>query len=113
VGIFRSEKIDRWAIHRMHWKRAINPTQVRPKLVQVGTVQLGKRTHFGLITVDGNPAPPDFGFHVIGDAMSAETLIFDREPAKRTEQILIYIRDIKTINDIKILTYKFMKLIWA
>ena len=72
---------------RMHWKRAINPTQVRQKIVQVGIVQLCKRTHFGVINVDGNPAPPDFGFDVIGDIMSAETLIFDREPAKRTKQI--------------------------
>ncbi len=55
--------------------------------MQVGIVPLCKRTHFGLINVDGNPAPPDFGFYVIGDIMSAETLIFDREPAKRTEQI--------------------------
>ena len=72
----------------MHWKRAINQTQVRQKIVQVGIVQLCKRTHFGLINVDGNPAPPDFGFHVIGYIMSAETLIFDREPAKRTDQTL-------------------------
>ncbi len=85
--MFRSEKIDWWAILRMHWKRAINPTQVRQKIVQVGIVQLCKRTHFGVINVDGNSAPLDFGFDVIGDIMSAETLIFDQEPAKRTKQI--------------------------
>ncbi len=71
----------------MHWKRAINQMQVRQKIVQVGIVQLCKLTHFGLINVDGNPAPPDLGFHVIGHIMSTETLIFDREPAKTTEQI--------------------------
>ena len=87
AGTFRRENIDRWAILRMHWKRAINPTQVRQKIVQVGIVQLCKRTHLGVINVDGNPSPLDFGFDVIGDIMSAETVIFDREPAKRTNQI--------------------------
>ena len=87
AGIFRSEKIDWWAILLMHWKRAIHPTQVRQKILQVGIVQLCKRTHFGLINVVGNSAPPDFGFHVIGYIIRAEALIFDREPAKRTEQI--------------------------
>ncbi len=95
----------------MNWKRAINPTQVRQKIVQVGIVQLCKRTHFGVINVDGNPAPLDFGFDVIGDIMSAETLIFDREPAK--EQNKYDIKDKMTLRDIKVLTYKFMKLIWA
>jgi hypothetical protein len=84
AGTFRSEKIDRWAILRMRLKRAINPTQVRQKIVQVGIVQLCKRTHFGFINVDGNPRPLDFGLDVIGDIMIAETLMF-REPAKRTK----------------------------
>ena len=70
----------------MHWKIAINPTQVRQKIVQVGIVQLCKRTHFGVINVDGNPAPLDFGFDVFGDIMIAETVMF-WEPAKRTKQI--------------------------
>jgi hypothetical protein len=35
----------------------------------------------------GNPAPPVLGFKVIGYIMSAETLIFDWEPAKATERI--------------------------
>jgi len=87
AGTFRSENIDRWAILRMLWKRAINPTQVRQKIVQVGIVQLCKRTHFGVINVDGNPSPPDSGFDIIGDIMSTETLIFVREPAKRKKQI--------------------------
>ncbi len=73
----------------MHWKRAINPTQVRQKIVQVDIVQLCKRTHFGVINVDGNPGPLDFGFDVIGDIMSAETLRFDREPAKRIYQSVL------------------------
>ncbi len=73
----------------MHWKRAINPTQVRQKIVQVGIVLLCnlKQTHLGLINFPGNPAPPVVGFKVIGYIMSAETLIFDWEPAKTTEQI--------------------------
>jgi hypothetical protein len=54
--------------------------------VQVGIVQLCKRTHFGVINVDGNPRPLDFGFDVIGDIMIAETLMF-REPAKRTKPL--------------------------
>jgi hypothetical protein len=68
----------------MRLKRAINPTQVRQKIVQVGVVQLCKQTHFGFINVDGNPRPLDFGLDVIGDIMIAETLMF-REPAKRTK----------------------------
>jgi hypothetical protein len=71
----------------MHRKRAINQTQVRQKIVQVGIVLLCKRTHLGLINFQGNPAPPVPGFKVIGYIMSAETLIFDWEPAKTTEKI--------------------------
>ncbi len=37
---------------------AINPTQVRQKIMQVGIVQLCKWTHFGLINVDGKLGTP-------------------------------------------------------
>ncbi len=71
----------------MHRKGAINPTQVRQKIVQVSIVLLCKRTHHGLINFQGNPAPPILVFKVIGYIMSAETLKFNWEPAKTTEQI--------------------------
>jgi hypothetical protein len=76
-----------FAILWMHRKGAINPTQIRQKIVQVGIVLRCKRTHLGLINFQGNPAPPVLGFKVIGYIMSAETLIFNWEPAKTTEQI--------------------------
>ena len=71
----------------MHRKGAINPTQITQKIVQVGIVLLCKRTHLGLIHFQWNPAPPVLCFNVIGYIMSAETLIFDWEPAKATERI--------------------------
>ena len=74
------------ALEESHQPDRPDPTQVRQKIVQVGIVQLCKRTHFGVINVDGNPGPLDSGFDVIGDIMIAETLMF-REPAKMTKQI--------------------------
>ena len=49
AGTFWRENINRGAILRMHRNGAINSTQVRHKIVQVGIVLLGKRTHLGLI----------------------------------------------------------------
>ena len=86
-GTLWSENINRWAILRMQRKGAINPAQITHKIVQVCIVMLSKRAHLWLINFQGNPVPPVFGFDVIGHIMSAETLIFDWEPAEGTEGI--------------------------
>ncbi len=111
AGIFWSEKIDRWAIQRMHWKRAINQSQVRQNLVQVGIVQLCKWTHFGLINFQGNPAPPVPGLRLLSIQWAQKrSYLIGNLPKQQNKYD---IRDIMTIRDIKELTYKFMKLIWA
>jgi hypothetical protein len=86
---FRSEKIYRWAILLMRREGAINTTQVRQKIVQVGIIMLSKGTHLGLINFQGNIAPPIFGFHVVGYILCAETLIFGWEPVKASHTVKI------------------------